>query len=192
MTVLSLSTSDVPDLVINIKINVKGSFNLAKAFLPTRNAEATVISINAGSIQVPGDFSSTFSAYNSSKFATLKFFEILAVENPDLHVVSMHPGVGKLVERPISGSDRNRGRADRPYVTVDTEMFQKGKMQSVHVDTMELPSHFAVWLCSKDAEFLRGKFVWANWDVDQIKAKQSEIENSLLLTANVIGWPFTA
>lgn len=63
--------------------------------------------MNAGSIQVPGAFSATYSSYNSSKIATLKFFEILAVENPDVHVVSMHPGVG---ESPPSLKFRVGGR----------------------------------------------------------------------------------
>jgi hypothetical protein len=69
-------------------------------------------------------------------------------------------------------------------------MMRKGGMKPPHIDTMELPSHFAVWLCSEEARFLRGRFVWANWDVEQLKAKSEEIEGSLLLTANAIGWPF--
>ncbi|KAK3649985.1 hypothetical protein LTR56_006572 [Elasticomyces elasticus] len=149
------------------EINVKGSYNLIRAFMPSRTKDATVISVNAGSIQVSGAFSSTYSSYNSSKFAVLKMFEILAVENPDVHVVSMHPGV------------------------VDTEMKRKNDMPSPHMDTMELPSHFAVWLCSEESSFLRGRFIWSNWDVPQLLEKKSEIENSQLLTANCIGWPFS-
>ncbi|KAK0793032.1 hypothetical protein LTR91_021050 [Friedmanniomyces endolithicus] len=149
------------------EINVKGSYNLTKTFMPSRNPDSTIISVNAGSIQVPGPFSAGFSSYNSSKFAVLKMFEILAVENPDVHVVSMHPGV------------------------VDTEMKRRNDMPSPHMDAVELPSHFAVWLCSQEAKFLRGKFVWSNWDVEEIIANRVEIESSLLLTANCIGWPFT-
>jgi len=63
-------------------------------------------------------------------------------------------------------------------------------MPTTSMDTLELPSHFAVWLCSEEAKFLRGRFVWSNWDVDQLNAKKAEIENSLMLTANCIGWPF--
>jgi hypothetical protein len=36
----------------------------------------------------------TLSGYNGSKFALLKVIEALCAENLDLHVVSMHPGVG--------------------------------------------------------------------------------------------------
>lgn len=27
----------------------------------------------------------------------------------------------------------------------------------------------AVWAASREAEFLHGRFVWANWDVDEVK-----------------------
>lgn len=69
-------------------------------------------------------------------------------------------------------------------------MKRKGSINSPHMDSIELPSHFAVWLCSEEARFLRGRFVWSNWDVEQMIAKKAEIQGSLLLTANCIGWPF--
>ena len=166
---------------------MKGSFNLAQAFLPTRNTNAAIVSINAGSIQVTGNFSANQSGYNSSKFATLKFFEILAVENPDVHVVSMHPGVGKRSLSYMLHADCVKlTRLD----VVVTDMHAKGNMKSPHIDAVGLPSHFTVWLCSEEAKFLRGRFVWANWDVEELKAKNAEIEKGLLLTANCIGWPF--
>lgn len=59
------------------------------------------------------------------------------------------------------------------------------------MDSAQLPGHFAVWLCSEEAKFLRGKFVWSNWDVEELVAKKGEIEGSLLLTANCVGWPYS-
>ena len=59
-------------------------------------------------------------------------------------------------------------------------------------DTPELPGHTAVWLCSDEAKFLRGKFIWTNWDIEELKAKKEEIEGTLLLTVNCIGWPYSA
>ena len=53
-----------------------------------------------------------------------------------------------------------------------------------------LPAHFAVWLVSLEAAFLRGKFVSTNWDVDELKARAKEIEVSPILTSNILGWPF--
>lgn len=32
-----------------------------------------------------------------------------------------------------------------------------------------LPGDFAVWAASAEATFLHGRFVWANWDVEELK-----------------------
>jgi hypothetical protein len=32
-----------------------------------------------------------------------------------------------------------------------------------------LPGNFAVWAASPEATFLHGRFVWANWDVLELK-----------------------
>lgn len=53
-----------------------------------------------------------------------------------------------------------------------------------------LPAHLAVWLASKEAHFLNGKYVWAHWDVEEMKARADEIKNSPMLTTNTVGWPF--
>jgi hypothetical protein len=34
----------------------------------------------------------------------------------------------------------------------------------------DLPGGFAVWAATTEAEFLHGRFVWANWDIDELKA----------------------
>lgn len=57
---------------------------------------------------------------------------------------------------------------------------------------MELSGDFAVWLASEEASFLNGRYVWANWDVDELKAKASEIQSGQLLTASIQGWPFNS
>ncbi|KAG6012947.1 hypothetical protein E4U41_005188, partial [Claviceps citrina] len=33
-----------------------------------------------------------------------------------------------------------------------------------------LPAHFALWLAGPESGFLSGRFVWANWDVDELVA----------------------
>lgn len=32
-----------------------------------------------------------------------------------------------------------------------------------------LPGQFAVWAASPEARFLHGRFVWAKWDVDELR-----------------------
>ena len=73
-------------------------------------------------------------------------------------------------------------------LSVDTDMFRKGSMRPPSMDTVELGSHFAVWLCSEEAKFLRGRMVWCNWDVEEMKAKANRIASGSLLTSTVEGW----
>lgn len=52
-----------------------------------------------------------------------------------------------------------------------------------------LPAHFNVWIASPEAEFLKGKFVWANWDVGELKSLAKEIKESMLLRIHLNGVP---
>lgn len=47
-----------------------------------------------------------------------------------------------------------------------------------------------MWLASGEAEFLRGKFVFANWDVDELKARKSEIVGTETLVIGLDGLSF--
>ena len=57
---------------------------------------------------------------------------------------------------------------------------------------VNLPADFMVWLASPEAGFLNGRQVWANWDVEELKAKGEEIQSGMELMAGVYGWPFHA
>jgi hypothetical protein len=46
----------------------------------------------------------------------------------------------------------------------------------------------AVWLASPEAKFLRGKFVYCNWDVDELKERAKDIEDSPILTIGLEGF----
>jgi hypothetical protein len=52
---------------------------------------------------------------------------------------------------------------------------------------VDLPGNFTVWLASPAARFLKGKFVAANWDVDELKEKAEEIESTTLLAMGLNG-----
>lgn len=53
---------------------------------------------------------------------------------------------------------------------------------------VELPGDFVVWVASPEAKFLKGKFVWCNWDVEEMKVRAKEIESSTLLTIGLDGF----
>lgn len=53
----------------------------------------------------------------------------------------------------------------------------------------QLSGDFVVWSLSPSAQFLNGRFVHANWDVDELKAKKDEIlANPETYTIGLIGW----
>lgn len=61
---------------------------------------------------------------------------------------------------------------------------------SANVTTADLPGCFVVWVTSPEAAFLRGKYVWCNWDVDELKSRKEELSQPNQLTITMNGWPF--
>lgn len=60
--------------------------------------------------------------------------------------------------------------------------------RKTNVTLDELPGHFLIWLASPEAEFLKGKYVWVNWDVDELKAREKEIVAPNKLVTGLAGW----
>ncbi len=54
---------------------------------------------------------------------------------------------------------------------------------------VNLPRHFLVWAASDEAKFLKNKFVFANWDVDEMKAREQGIAGSPELMVGLNGFP---
>ena len=101
-----------------------------------------------------------WAGYNSSKLGQTRMFESLRFEHPEVRFMSIHPG-----ELDTDGFDKSG--APRP------ENMTEGK----------LAGQFFVWATTDEAEFLSGRFVWAEWDIDELKARKDEIlEKDLLLT----------
>ena len=56
---------------------------------------------------------------------------------------------------------------------------------------MDLSANFLVWLSQPKNKFLSGKMVWANWDVEELEARQDEIKGSSMMTVGLEGWPYS-
>ena len=49
-----------------------------------------------------------------------------------------------------------------------------------------VPGNYAVWLASPEADWLAGRFTWAEWDVDELLTlKEAAETNPMLLTTSV-------
>ncbi len=54
---------------------------------------------------------------------------------------------------------------------------------------VSLPADFVVWAASPEAEFLKGRMVWAHWDIDELKAQKAELEGTPKFTIGLLEWP---
>ncbi|KIW28106.1 uncharacterized protein PV07_07790 [Cladophialophora immunda] len=170
----TLTGADEDDWWKAFEINVKFSAHFAKHFLPKCRPNATYISTNAAACHLRASHFPKTSSYLASKLAMAKLDEYLAEENPRLRVFTVHPGV------------------------IATRMTEKvlGNLSQLpagdFLDDPELPANFMVWLASPEADFLKsGRFLWANWDVDELVARKAEIEaDPALFRITIGGWPF--
>ncbi|KAL9625193.1 MAG: hypothetical protein Q9160_000595 [Pyrenula sp. 1 TL-2023] len=165
-----IDQADLADYWQSYESNVRSIVVTAKTFLPTTTSPRPVLLGNtAGAIVFPPAMTAGLSAYLVSKLAQIKTLEYLATEKPSLFVASVQPG---MIDSPIF-----RGSGASP--------------DALPMDTATLPGHFMVWLASEEAAFLKGRFVFSNWDVEELKARAPEIEEKNLMTATCTGWPYT-
>ncbi|KAF7554312.1 hypothetical protein G7Z17_g3016 [Cylindrodendrum hubeiense] len=136
----------------SFELNTLTTFNVIQAFTSHCGADPVFINVSTCTAHTRPIYGA--GAYNISKLASLKTVDQFAFENEKFHVVQFHPG------------------------WVPTEM---NGMQAEAPDVAELPGMFCVWLASPEARFLRGKFVWSNWDVQELLQRADEIKSSKLL-----------
>ncbi|KAF4333432.1 short-chain type dehydrogenase reductase [Fusarium beomiforme] len=157
----TLLDSDLDDYWKTFEINVKGGLIVTQQFLKQSQSGDTIINIGSGAGHlpcIPG-----YSAYSSSKLAFAKMIEFVQDENPNLRVFKINPGA------------------------IPTEM-QKKSGDIAAVDNIRLPASYCVWLAaSKEADCLKGRFLWANWDVTELLQRKDEIKTQNLLTHGLAG-----
>lgn len=162
------------------EVNVKGAFLINHAFLNQTGEdekERILIHINTSLAHMHPTQSVGPASYAISKLAQAKMIEHSAAENAHrkFRTYAVHPGI-------ISTEMSER--------TMD--MLPPGTRDYIRWDVPELPAHFFVWLASsKGACIPSGRFLWANWDVEELETRQDEIlSNPLALTQVLHGWPF--
>lgn len=136
-------------------INIKGVYLITTAFLKLAASNAKIINISSAISYLPAQNFSGFSSYAATKLAGTKVLEYVQAENPDITVIDVHPGQVR-----------------------STEM--AGKVEGLErIDDAELAGDFYVRALSEEAKFLKGKFVWVNWDVEELKAESEKIATVL-------------
>lgn len=51
-----------------------------------------------------------------------------------------------------------------------------------------LAANFSVWATTPEAEFLNGKFLWVNWDVEELKKQKKDIVENHKLQFSLAGY----
>ncbi|TKA79238.1 hypothetical protein B0A55_06273 [Friedmanniomyces simplex] len=163
----------------SFETNVRGNLNLVREFLnaprpkgvsltnQSPKRDKIILDVSSAATHV---FVRKTGVYSASKLA---FTRILATaqdessslsQNFNLRIHSFHPGV---VLTQI-GRDNDHNEDTMPW------------------DDVQLPGQFAVWLASPEAEFLKGRFVWANWDVDELLDGKERILKENLLKIGLV------
>lgn len=141
---------------------MKGSFLVTKYFLqqlPTPSTSANIVNMasNAAWEVFP-----TLSGYSISKLAVLQLGAHLAAGYPEVTTISLHPGF------------------------VHTDMLPDYFLH-IRQSSAELAGGVSVWLCTKPARFLNGRLMVAEWDVNELLQRQSEIETEGTLRVDLLG-----
>ncbi|KFY34067.1 hypothetical protein V494_07087 [Pseudogymnoascus sp. VKM F-4513 (FW-928)] len=142
--------------------NVLGTAIVTQQFLkaPSRPKNPTVINVVSMAAHTRFPVSG-WSGYGTSKMAQARILEHIRFEHPDVRFINAHPGL------------------------VDTDGFARcgAPVPPGGMTDGKLTGGFFAWLATEEAAFLGGRFVWADWDIEELKAKKDEIlEKDLLLT----------
>jgi NAD(P)-dependent dehydrogenase (short-subunit alcohol dehydrogenase family) len=147
-----------------LAVNVQATYLVAHYFVPVLldagGARALVVVNSLASCITAGPIANT--AYCVSKFAQARLVEFVAEQYRAQGVVAVavHPGA-VLTEM----ADETTPESFRPHL----------------VDSVDLCGAFCVWLTREKRAWLSGRLVSAKWDVDELLAKKTEVEEQDLL-----------
>lgn len=173
--VLELNADQLLDA---FQTNVIGPWNLMKAFVALTprapGAERTIIYTSTAGIHLPAP---GIAGYNASKAAGTYLTSSVAQEYGDkgIRVFAFHPVVAYT---PMARDGMGLKEDSLPF---DSRKCPPNEILCAEILTRffiaELGAHFAVWLSSPEADFVKGRFLWSNWDVDELRAKKALIES---------------
>ncbi|KAK7227932.1 hypothetical protein V2G26_000102 [Clonostachys chloroleuca] len=99
-----------------------------------------------------------YTAASSPRLAFNRMLSDLAINTPvdQMQILSIHPGFVLTPENMTHG--------------------YKADSLGVPFDDPSLPGNFFVWAATKKAQFLHGRFLWTNWDVEELMAMKVKFE----------------
>ena len=164
-----IGESDPANWWQNWEVNVRGAYHVMRFTLPhlaesakRRAAEGKsgghliLLSSVGAQLLMPGA-----SDYQTSKHAINRLCEFVQVDHGDdgIKCFALHPG----------------------GVSTELGLSMPQALHAYLIDEPELAASFAVWLCSGKADWAKGRYLSANWDVDELTALQDSILRDDLL-----------
>ncbi|THH10725.1 hypothetical protein EW146_g8284 [Bondarzewia mesenterica] len=127
-----------------MEVNFRGVYNIAHFATPhLAKTKGYLLAVSSTAAQSRIPYSS---AYSVSKHATGRFLEFVQLEYPDVKVFSVHPGT----------------------IKTDMVMDNNPQWQDAAIDTTRLAACTILYLTTGKADWLAGKFVSANWDLQEV------------------------
>ncbi|KAJ4256868.1 hypothetical protein NW762_008964 [Fusarium torreyae] len=148
-----VGTTDPTKFFSDFQVNVLGTYLVTHHFLAQADGAGTIVSFTTGAI---GDVFPGMGGYTASKLALVRIMENLHVEQPDIRVFMLMPGIvqtGMTVE------------SLKPYAK----------------DSPGLSGSWTLFLSTLRAEWLRGGIVSVNWDIEEMEAHKDQIVRENLL-----------
>jgi NAD(P)-dependent dehydrogenase (short-subunit alcohol dehydrogenase family) len=164
-----IGESDPTNWWQNWQINVQGTYHVIRFTLPhliksakSHAAEGKsgghliLLSSIGAQLLMPGA-----SDYQTSKHAINRLCEFVQVDHGDdgIKCFALHPG----------------------GVSTELGLNMPSALHAYLIDEPELAANFIVWLCSGKADWAKGRYLSANWNVDELCALQTKILNNDLL-----------
>ncbi|KAI0296091.1 NAD-P-binding protein [Multifurca ochricompacta] len=148
----TLDSKDPDDWWNTFEVNIRGVYNTFRAsVMPLKTSKGYFIAISSvgAQLRVPGA-----SDYCISKHAVNRLVEYIAIEHPSIKTFSLHPGeIYTQLQKDTRDVD------DR----------------SVKYDSPLLPAATMLYLTSGRVDWLNGRYLSANWDLEVIEKEMKEI-----------------
>lgn len=145
------------DEIRNIfEVNYHGSLAMVKRFYAQGKAQGKLlINVSSAVAHTSGPWAVRTAYYGTSKAAFAMLMQDLAYEIAEskMRIVNVHPGVV------FTGASVREGANEK----------------TLPWDKVTLPAHFMLWLTTDKAAFLHGRFVWTNWDVEELIVAKDDI-----------------
>lgn len=134
---------------------------ITQSFLQLNGKDSDVTIINVTSAAALNSFP-CLSSYSLSKLCQIRLQDFVRAENPNVQTFNLHPGIVMT-------------RMTPPFF----ERFSR--------DTFDLVGGVTVWLASREAGFMNGRYMSVNWSVDELVERRDEIVSNGLLEIKLQG-----